>query len=153
MIAGGNDRLYRAICAVLGLAELVDDPRFRTNPDRVRTATSCRAARGAAAPRSGHLARAARRRRASRQHRSPTRATSRSRRRPRPSGSSSGSTIRASPDLTLAALPLSFDRERALHPRAPPDVGEHSAEVLREAGYADEEIAELAAAGVTTTYS
>ena len=38
-------------------------------------------------------------------------------------------------DLTLAALPLSFDRERALHRSAPPDVGEHSAEVLREAGY------------------
>ncbi len=52
-------------------------------------------------------------------------------------------------NLTLPALPVSFDRERALHPSAPPDVGQHSAEVLREAGYTDEEIAALAAAGVT----
>ena len=52
------------------------------------------------------------------------------------------------PDLALAALPVSFDRERALHRLPPPDVGQHSAEVLREAGYTDEAIAELAAAGV-----
>src|SRR6188508_2423107 len=36
MIAGGNDRLFRSICEVVGLPELVDDSRFRTNPDRVR---------------------------------------------------------------------------------------------------------------------
>ena len=48
------------------------------------------------------------------------------------------------PGLTLAALPLSFDGERALHPSAPPDVGQHSAEVLREVGYTDEEIEALA---------
>ena len=35
MIAGGNDRLFAAICDVLGLPELVDDPRFLTNADRV----------------------------------------------------------------------------------------------------------------------
>src|SRR4029079_703205 len=36
MIAGGHDRLFRSICEVVGLPELIDDPRFRTNPDRVR---------------------------------------------------------------------------------------------------------------------
>ena len=34
------------------------------------------------------------------------------------------------PDLRLTALPLSFDGERALHPSAPPAVGEHTAEIL-----------------------
>ena len=36
MIAGGNDRLFAAICSVVGMPDLVDDPRFATNPDRVR---------------------------------------------------------------------------------------------------------------------
>ena len=48
------------------------------------------------------------------------------------------------PDLRLPALPLSFDHERATHRSAPPAVGEHTAEILGEAGYAAEEIAQLA---------
>jgi crotonobetainyl-CoA:carnitine CoA-transferase CaiB-like acyl-CoA transferase len=35
VIAAGNDRLYQRLCAALGHAELADDHRFRTNPDRV----------------------------------------------------------------------------------------------------------------------
>ena len=35
VVAVGNDRLWRAFCGVLGLEELADDPRFRTNQDRV----------------------------------------------------------------------------------------------------------------------
>ncbi|MGC9191590.1 MAG: CaiB/BaiF CoA transferase family protein [Conexivisphaera sp.] len=31
-----NDKAWRAFCAVLGLDHLVDDPRFRTNQDRVQ---------------------------------------------------------------------------------------------------------------------
>jgi formyl-CoA transferase len=52
------------------------------------------------------------------------------------------------PDLRLVALPLSFDRERALHRAPPPAVGEHTADVLRGVGYDDDEIAALAARGV-----
>ena len=55
------------------------------------------------------------------------------------------------PDLRLTALPLSFDGARAQHRSPPPLLGEHTAEVLTEAGYSDEQIAELAADGVIRT--
>jgi crotonobetainyl-CoA:carnitine CoA-transferase CaiB-like acyl-CoA transferase len=35
VIAVGNDRQFRSCMTVLGVPELADDPRFRTNPDRV----------------------------------------------------------------------------------------------------------------------
>ena len=149
MIGGGNDRLYAAICDVVGLPELVDDPRFRTNPLRVenrdelcqllsarlraedtavwreRLATAgvpvapvADVADVAAAPQTAAL-----------EILQPL---------PHP----------AIPDLRLTALPLSLDGGRCVHRSAPPAVGEHSAEILREAGYRDEEIAALAAEGV-----
>jgi len=39
VVAGGNDTLWRRMCRVLGRDELADDPRFRTNPDRVQNRT------------------------------------------------------------------------------------------------------------------
>jgi crotonobetainyl-CoA:carnitine CoA-transferase CaiB-like acyl-CoA transferase len=54
------------------------------------------------------------------------------------------------PDLRLPALPLSFDHERAVHRSPPPAVGQHTAEILAEVGYDDETIAALAARGVIT---
>jgi CoA:oxalate CoA-transferase len=36
VIAAGNDALFGKLCRALGRPELADDPRFRTNPDRMR---------------------------------------------------------------------------------------------------------------------
>ena len=36
VIAAGNDNLFARLCQALGRAEWVDDPEFRTNPDRVQ---------------------------------------------------------------------------------------------------------------------
>jgi crotonobetainyl-CoA:carnitine CoA-transferase CaiB-like acyl-CoA transferase len=47
-------------------------------------------------------------------------------------------------------LPLAADGERVLHRSPPPRLGEHTAEVLSEAGYSEEEVAELAADGVVS---
>jgi crotonobetainyl-CoA:carnitine CoA-transferase CaiB-like acyl-CoA transferase len=149
MVAGGNDRLFAAVCDVVGLPELVEDERFRTNPDRVRNREQLvailserlrtrdtsdwheelRRAGVPAAPVADV---------ADVVHSEQTAALDLLQPLPHPS----------IPDLRLAALPLSFAGERARFARPPPLVGEHSAEILREAGYTDDAIEELAAAGV-----
>ena len=49
---------------------------------------------------------------------------------------------------TRLAEPLTVDGERVVHASPPPSLGEHSRDVLREAGYSDDELNELEAAGV-----
>ena len=149
MAAAGNDRLFRALCAVVGVPDLVDDPRFETNADRVanrdalatllaeRLATDDTAAWHERLTAAGVPAAPV----------ADVRDVAES-----PQTEALGILQRLDHSridgLTLPALPLSFDGERALHPSAPPDVGQHSTEILREVGYADEEIAALAADGV-----
>jgi crotonobetainyl-CoA:carnitine CoA-transferase CaiB-like acyl-CoA transferase len=149
MIAGGNDRLFVAICDVVGLPELVDDPRFHTNPDRVRNRDElCALLEEALAEHD-----------AAHWHVRLTEAGV-----PAAAVADVADVVHAPqtealgmlqpldhpsiPDLRLTALPLSFDGERALHPSSPPSVGEHTAEVLLEVGYENDEIAALAAEGV-----
>jgi crotonobetainyl-CoA:carnitine CoA-transferase CaiB-like acyl-CoA transferase len=149
MVAVGNDRLFRALCAVLDVPELVDDRRFRTNADRVRhrdalaellrvrLATADTAAWHERLTAAGVPAAPV----------ADVREVTDS-----PQTEALGILQRLDhgriEGLTLPALPLSFDGKRALHPSAPPDVGAHTAEVLREAGYADQEIDALAREGV-----
>jgi len=152
MIAGGNDRLFAAICGIVGLPELVDDPRFRRNPDRVRHRDELYAILEHALSEHdtaywlGRLKEAG-------VPAAPVADTA--------DVAESAQTEALGilqpldhpgiPGLKLVALPLSFDGERAFHRSAPPAVGEHTAEVLGEAGYETEEIATLAAEGVIRT--
>jgi crotonobetainyl-CoA:carnitine CoA-transferase CaiB-like acyl-CoA transferase len=41
VITAGNDRLWANLCNALGAPELIDDPRFRTNPLRVENREEC----------------------------------------------------------------------------------------------------------------
>lgn len=44
IIAAGNDKLWAKLCQILGVPELIEDPRFKTNPLRVRNRKECIAA-------------------------------------------------------------------------------------------------------------
>ena len=149
MIAGGNDRLFAGICAVVGLPDLVDDPRFATNPDRVSNrdelcgileqvlATNDTAHWHARLTEAGVPA-------------APVADVADVANAPQTDalGMIQHLDHPTIPDLRLTALPLSFDGERAQYPSAPPAVGEHTSEILGELGYQPEEIAALAAEGV-----
>jgi crotonobetainyl-CoA:carnitine CoA-transferase CaiB-like acyl-CoA transferase len=140
MIAAANDGLFARLCETLDLPELVEDPRFATNPHRIerrdelaallqervaeRTSDDlleALAAIGVPAAPVQDVAQVA-------EHEQTA-------------------ALGLLQDGTVA-LPLSFDGARAGHRARPPLLGQHSAEILREAGYADDEISAFAREGI-----
>jgi crotonobetainyl-CoA:carnitine CoA-transferase CaiB-like acyl-CoA transferase len=149
MVVAGNDRLFRALCEALNLHELAGDSRFATNPLRVANRTELipvferrfadkplavwlellRAAGVPAAPVQdvGQVAESEQ--------------------------TAALGILQEVGGFRTVAVPLSVDGNRVTYRSRPPRLGEHSAEVLAEAGYAETEIAELAAARVTVVDS
>lgn len=132
MIAAGNDQIFRRLCDALGLDELAEDPRYRTNESRVEHRdglVSRLAARTREEPRERLLE-------ALREHRvpcAPVQDVGEVMRDAQVAATGMLRTRAASPDTWLdVALPLSWDEGRAEVRHPPPRLGEHTEEILAE---------------------
>jgi crotonobetainyl-CoA:carnitine CoA-transferase CaiB-like acyl-CoA transferase len=149
MLAAGNDRLFATLCEALGAPELAGDARFLSNADRVvhreelaailgelvardDSATVLSKLEGAGVPAAPvqDIAQVV--------SDEQTAALGLLQSLPHP----------AVPDLQLVGLPLTFDGDRIEYRSPPPALGEHSLEILREAGYGADEIAGLGERGI-----
>jgi crotonobetainyl-CoA:carnitine CoA-transferase CaiB-like acyl-CoA transferase len=144
MITAANDGLFRRLVEAIGLPELADDPRFRTNPDRV---TNRSALVDALAPRLLEETRGVWQERlaaagvpvAPVQDIGEVAVDSQT--------EAVGLMRRIGAYRTLGPA-FSVDGERPDYGSPPPPLGVHTAEVLAEAGYSADEVAALAADGI-----
>ena len=144
MVAAANDRLFRAFCDAAGLPELAADLRFATNPLRVEHREEL------VAPLARRLTEATTAAWLERLHAAGVPAAP----------VQDVAEVAAHPQTVALEIlerldggtsvdpPFALDGERPRYGSPPPLLGEHSAEILGEAGYAADEVERLAAAGV-----
>jgi crotonobetainyl-CoA:carnitine CoA-transferase CaiB-like acyl-CoA transferase len=143
MVAAANDRLFAKLCDALDLAQLAGDERFATNPRRIEHRDELvgrLAARFAEDDSQAWLERL---------HKAgvpaaPVRSVAEvaEHEQTRALG-----LLQELDGRTAVAPPLSVGGERLRFASPPPTLGQHSAEILAEAGYSDADVAELATAG------
>ncbi|HUP33455.1 MAG TPA: CoA transferase [Gaiellaceae bacterium] len=144
MIVAANDRLFAKVCETLGAPELAADERFATNPLRVANRGELIALLEERI--SGHAtADLLARLRAAGVPASPVNDLA---------AVAQDEQLRATGILQelagrkLVSPPFSADGERVRYRSGPPLLGEHTAEILGEAGFGEDEVAELERDGV-----
>jgi crotonobetainyl-CoA:carnitine CoA-transferase CaiB-like acyl-CoA transferase len=144
MVTAANDGIFARLVEAIGLPELATDRRFATNPDRVTNRAPLAeviSARLREDTRAAWLEKLA----AANVPAAPVQDVGEVA--VDPQTEAIGILRRAGPFTTLAPA-FSVDGERAEYASPPPPLGAHSAEVLREAGYGDDEISTLAKEGI-----
>lgn len=149
MVAAGNDGLFRKLCDALDAGELTEDPRFTTNPLRVthRGELEALLARTTAVLSTQELAR---RLEAQGVPFAPVRDLGEVSRDP----GVLGGAFRLEPHPRVpgyraVAIPPVLGGSRPAASRPPPQVGEHSEEILGELGYSPQEVEVLRSSGIT----
>lgn len=149
IVAVGNDKLWRDFTKAIGREDLADDPRFRTNPDRVRNREAL----------VRELEEILRRRTREEwievleRHGipvAPVKRVGEALSDPHVIWRKMVVEIRhpAYGDVKIPGIPLKLSRTPASIRRPPPLLGEHTVEVLREIGYSDEEMRGLVEMGI-----
>ena len=147
-IAAGNDRLFARVCDGLGAPALSNDPRFKTNPDRVRNRAELRTelsalAEGRPAAQIVSLLRAA----GAPCSELNSVADMLAHEQVEAVGIVRPLPVADHADHRVVALPVKIDGRRGSQFNEPPELGADTNEVLGKLGYDDQQIAALKAVG------
>jgi crotonobetainyl-CoA:carnitine CoA-transferase CaiB-like acyl-CoA transferase len=144
MITAANDGIFTRLVDAIGLSELAADPRFATNPDRVRNRAALAEAISA---RLREDTRAAWMEKLVAAHVPAAPVQDVGEVAADPQTEATGILQSLGGFATLGPA-FSVDGERPEYGSPPPALGAHSAEILRDAGYSDEEISAMAGEGI-----
>jgi crotonobetainyl-CoA:carnitine CoA-transferase CaiB-like acyl-CoA transferase len=144
MITAANDGIFRRLVHAIGLPELGADPRFATNPDRV---TNRAALAEAISARLREDTRAAWMEKLVAAHVPAAPVQDVGGVADDPQTDATG-ILRQLGAFTTLGPAFSVDGERPEYASPPPALGAHSAEILGDAGYSDEEISAMAGEGI-----